>query len=171
MVAAARGGHSCLELGCGTGRLLNKIGGNHSVGIDISMAMLKHGDAPRVCQATANHLPFADNHFDTIVATKGVFRYLDPTKVFSECSRVLSTGGLLFVHQYTDNVWSIRRPSQVAGHLNDYDDYDNLADLNNLIRTNVFLWRSIRFWPYVARIPTPIAGRLWSHCVLVFTKI
>ena len=74
-------GHDVLELGCGLGDLLADMSaeGYDCQGIDASPAMVaatretlrrqKVADKISVILGTAQHLPFSDNSFDTVVST------------------------------------------------------------------------------------------------------
>ena len=91
---------SILDLGCGHGRLANRLsqrGKSLIVGVDLSMAMLKQGPShefPRL-QANAVELCFKDESFDTVVSM-GMFEYLeDPTPFLIEINRILKVDGVL----------------------------------------------------------------------------
>jgi ubiquinone/menaquinone biosynthesis C-methylase UbiE len=72
--------------------------------LDVSPLMIsqaqkiKSGDVPLFCHlASAYDLPFANDHFDTVLAM-GVLEYLDePWKALQEMSRVCKPGGVILV--------------------------------------------------------------------------
>lgn len=177
LVRVARDARRVLELGCGTGRLLGQLDG--AVGVDVSMAMLGQARARglRVAAADAHCLPFADRSFDAVVAAKGLFRYLDYSRAFAECARVLAPGGALAVHQYAARTWSPRdllgrRPGSPADHLHlrHPGELYRPARRAGLEPVRTHLWRSVRVPPYAVAVPPWLPGRLWSHCVVVFRR-
>ncbi|MCG8418776.1 MAG: methyltransferase domain-containing protein [Proteobacteria bacterium] len=168
-----------LEIGCGTGRLLSRSRARTRIGIDLSPLMLRHTRArgiDAVC-GDGHALPFASTTFDAIIAGKGTFRYLDYQRAFAECARVLIPGGRLAVHQYAAHTWSALswlRPTQGAPrdalHINQLDELCAPARNAGLALDRVYLWRSVRIWPYAVPVPPWLPGCLWSHCVVVFGK-
>lgn len=89
-----------LDLGCGTGRLLNRLAENfpdlEGIGVDLSPQMLKEAREtnqhhPRLIftQGNAEFLPCADNQFDAVFNTISFLHYPNPQQVFREVSRVL----------------------------------------------------------------------------------
>ena len=84
-----------LDLGCGTGKLLQRFPAG--VGVDLSLEML-HGargrrpDA-RLVQASATALPFADASFDAAVSAFVLRNLRDLAGAFSELHRVVRPGG------------------------------------------------------------------------------
>lgn len=184
---AARGAGRVLELGCGTGRLLAGVDARVRIGIDISPGMLRHARARglAVALADAHALPFAGASFDTVLAAKGLFRYLDASRAFRECARVLAPGGRLVVHQYAARTWSLAtlarllgraRPAPPAPAAARVHELDRPSELHHPARAAglrvaaTHLWRSVRVPPYALPIPTWLPGRFWSHCVVVFIK-
>lgn len=100
-------GQSVLDVGCGDGDLaveLSKRSAN-VVGIDASDAMI--GAAKRRAEqdqvnvefrvATAQHLPFPSEQFDTVVAVTILCFVDDAAPVFDEMARVLRPGGRLVI--------------------------------------------------------------------------
>lgn len=178
---AARGARRVLELGCGTGRLLARVGAPVRIGVDLSPAMLRvaRRRGLAVVLADAHGLPFAAGSFDAILAGKGTFRYLDYERAFAECARVLAPGGRLGVHQYAARTWSLgdlapgRRvdaPASEPLHLRHLGELLDPARRAGLRVETTHLWRSVRVPPYALPIPAWLPGRLWSHCTVIFRK-
>ncbi|MEL4894467.1 class I SAM-dependent methyltransferase [Crocosphaera sp. Alani8] len=101
-----------LDLGCGTGRLLNRLAKNfpnlQGIGADLSPQMLKQARAtnqhhPRLIftQGNAESLPFANNQFDAVFNTISFLHYPNPQKVFREVSRILKPQGKFYLVDYT----------------------------------------------------------------------
>lgn len=94
-----------LDIGCGTGRLLERIGreatGSRLVGLDRSAGMA--GEARRlrpqlhVERSTAEALPHPDRCFDAVVTTLSFHHWSDKAVAVSEVFRVLRPGGLFAV--------------------------------------------------------------------------
>lgn len=171
----ARGVERALEVGCGTGRLLATLRGRVCVGIDVSDGLLRIAAARGlvVVRADGHRLPFAAGSFDAITAGNGVFRYLDYGPAFAECARVLRRGGRLAVHQYARWSLRLRRRRRAADnplHVGDLVEVRRAAAAAGFREEDVYLWRSVRFWPYAVRIPQRVAWRFWDHVTFVFTR-
>lgn len=109
-------GHDILEVGVGTGLSLPLYPRDVQViGIDISIEMLAH--AQRRCRQEhlpqvsglvrmdAEHMAFADDSFDKVVAMYVASVVPDPVRLVSEMRRVCKPGGELFIvnHFQHDN--------------------------------------------------------------------
>ena len=103
-------GKRCLEIGCGGGRLLQRIlesGASSAAALDHSEEMLrlsgernatavresrldlKHGDASR--------LPWQDKSFDVVLSANTFFFIADPASALAEIRRVLITDGRVVI--------------------------------------------------------------------------
>lgn len=106
-----RAPRAVLDLGCGTGQLLQRIVTEYPtvrrlVGCDYSTGMLahavtrlrRHGSATLdlVC-GDAGRLPFADGTFDTVVCTEAFHWFPDQAAALAELHRVLVPGGSLLL--------------------------------------------------------------------------
>ncbi|MEA5533055.1 class I SAM-dependent methyltransferase [Crocosphaera sp. XPORK-15E] len=108
-----------LDLGCGTGRLLNRLAAQfpdlQGTGVDLSPQMLKearHNNQhhPRLIytKGNAESLPFANNQFDAVFNTISFLHYPNPEQVFSEVSRILRPQGQFYLADSTmGNIRSI----------------------------------------------------------------
>jgi ubiquinone/menaquinone biosynthesis C-methylase UbiE len=93
-----------LDVGCGTGALLERLAARcDPVGLDLSPAMLaraarrprqRAAATPLVC-ADAQHLPFRDAAFESVVSTFAINAVPDLDKALAEMLRVLGPGGSL----------------------------------------------------------------------------
>jgi len=96
-------GARALDVGCGTGRLVNAAQQSIpiAVGVDVSARMLatarclRHG--PLFVRATAEDLPFASGTFDVVTATLSLRHWWDADRGVRELARVLSPDGVLVV--------------------------------------------------------------------------
>ncbi len=93
-----------LDLGCGTGVLLERLApGGEAIGVDLSPAMLaraarrqtERGLAAALVCGDAQHLPFRDGAFDSVLSTFAVNAIPDLEQTLAEMLRVLRTGGSL----------------------------------------------------------------------------
>jgi ubiquinone/menaquinone biosynthesis C-methylase UbiE len=96
------GGARLLDVGCGTGDLLRRLGGRFAcAGCDPAEEMLAHARTANPTAdlrvASAESLPYDDDSFDVALCIE-VVRYLpDPRPALLELARVLRPGGLALV--------------------------------------------------------------------------
>ncbi|RMG41677.1 MAG: methyltransferase domain-containing protein, partial [Candidatus Dadabacteria bacterium] len=96
-----------LELGCGSGALLEKIlpRTGETIGVDYSQAMLnecaenlrEHRDSVDLRLGYLEHLPLADASADTAVAYMVMHHLPEPLRAFMDAFRVLRAGGRLII--------------------------------------------------------------------------
>ena len=99
-----------VDLGCGTGDLLQKLSHRTSVsnltGVDISSAMLHQTQLrvpqARVIKADLTSLPCEDESFKWIVSNAAI-QWCDSASVFSEMRRILRPDGQAFVSTFGPN--------------------------------------------------------------------
>ena len=111
-VLGALRGHaptSVLDLGCGTGQLLQRLADElsvrHLVGCDFSAGMLAHAGerlagahrSPALVRGDALRLPFRDGAFDAVVSTEAFHWFPDQDAAIAEIGRVLVRGGVLLL--------------------------------------------------------------------------
>ena len=135
----AAGGREVLDIGTGTGRILEILAGDiqRGVGIDLSHDMLRlararfQADHLRHCQARHGDmyaLPLESNSFDTAVIYQVLHYAEDPRAVLREAVRILRPGGLLLVADFErhdeeqlraehQHRWLGFEPEEVAGWL------------------------------------------------------
>jgi ubiquinone/menaquinone biosynthesis C-methylase UbiE len=104
-------GARLLEVGCGTGLILRRLGeyAAHAVGVDLSPGMLARARARGldVREGSATALPFADASFDVAVSFKTLAHVPDLPRALAEMARVVRPGGVLIAELY--NPRSLRR--------------------------------------------------------------
>jgi ubiquinone/menaquinone biosynthesis C-methylase UbiE len=112
-----RHGQSLLDVGCGTGALLEllteRCPGVHLAGSDPCSAML---DIARVrvpasvslVGAFAERLPFAGGCFDVVVSVSAFHFFHRPGEALAEMSRVLRPGGRLVITDWCDDFLTCR---------------------------------------------------------------
>ncbi len=103
---------SYLDVGCGTGIVLDEVGSGFKkqVGLDISQGALglttERVSSPLVC-ADACRLPFADNSFDLVSCLDVLEHVRDDLDCIRECFRVCKPGGyMVFSAPALDFLWS-----------------------------------------------------------------
>ncbi len=101
-------GHDVLELGCGLGDLLADmtLAGYHCQAVEQSLPMVEAarqtmqrrtpGQKAWIIHGSAQHLPFSNTSFDTVVSTFPSEYIYDPDTI-AEIERVLRPGGRLIV--------------------------------------------------------------------------
>lgn len=98
-----RPGDRVLEVGCGAGNILEKIGpGAELHGVDLSPFLLEKAArrlGPRAVlkQGFAEKLPYADASFDRVYCSEVLEHVLDPGAVLGELRRVVRPGGRVVV--------------------------------------------------------------------------
>jgi ubiquinone/menaquinone biosynthesis C-methylase UbiE len=110
-VAGAVAGRDALEIGCGTGLILERTAAvaRRATGIDLSAGMARFTTSQKgltVAQASATDLPFADDSFDVVYSFKVLPHVPDLAAAMREIRRVLRPGGRAFVEVY--NPWSLK---------------------------------------------------------------
>lgn len=99
-----------LEVGCGTGLLLERIArfARSAKGIDLSDGMLEKARARGldVTRGSATDLPFADASFDVACSFKVLPHVRDIHRALAEMTRVVRPGGSLVIELY--NPYSLR---------------------------------------------------------------
>lgn len=101
-----------LDLGCGTGRLLNRLASQfpnlRGTGLDLSPQMIRlarQGNLyhPRLIflEGNAEALPFASGQFDAVFNSFSFLHYPNPERVLAEVSRVLSPSGYFYLVDLT----------------------------------------------------------------------
>jgi len=97
-------GSSILDVGCGTGILLQQLRqlgkGLNLYGMDIAPEMVKvarakFGKSVELRQGSANSLPYGDNSFDYVTCATSFHHYPNPDNSLREMFRVLKLGGKL----------------------------------------------------------------------------
>ena len=97
-------GRDVLEVGCGTGLILERVAevARSHIGIDLSDEMLAHARARglETRQASATELPFEDASFDVVYSFKVLSHVPDLRLALSEMARVTRPGGRVFIELY-----------------------------------------------------------------------
>ena len=103
---------SVLDIGCGTGRFLNRLAAKFprifATGLDLSAEMLRqarktnqYSDRLIFIQGNAESLPFADKQFAAIFNSISFLHYPHPQQVFAEVKRVLQPQGRFYLADHS----------------------------------------------------------------------
>jgi ubiquinone/menaquinone biosynthesis C-methylase UbiE len=99
-----------LEVGCGTGLVLERIArfARRAQGVDLSPGMLAKASARGldVREASATELPFPDASFDVVCSFKVLAHVPEIERAIAEMGRVTRPGGVVIAEFY--NSWSLR---------------------------------------------------------------
>jgi len=110
-------GADVLEVGCGTGLLLERFArfARSARGVDLSPGMLARARARGldVAEASATELPFPDASFDVACSFKVLPHVRDITKALAEMTRVVRPGGHVIAEFY--NPHSLRALAKRLG--------------------------------------------------------
>jgi len=103
-------GRDVLEVGCGTGLILEKLArfARRAEGVDLSPGMLEHAKRRglEVREGSATELPYPDASFDVAVSFKVLAHVPDIERALSEMARVCRPDGYVIAELY--NPWSLR---------------------------------------------------------------
>lgn len=120
-----------LDVGCGTGEILNTIKTLYPAvslfGIDISKEMLKQAEEKglnnsRLFLGDAECLPFENEKFDLLICTDSFHHYPNPQRAIDEFYRVLRKGGILLLADF----W---KPFPIRQLMNLFIPYSNEGDV------------------------------------------
>jgi len=161
-LAPAREGGRALDLGCGTGIMLDKLSARYGqvTGLDISQEMLEGYDlsdlraglSVGLVRGDMAALPFATGHFDAIVCRSALHHMEDEHGVLAEIARVLAPDGRLILGEpANDNLltraaraWVKRRPSY--GTIHTIDRAYTRRQLRELLQAaGLVVRREVRF--------------------------
>jgi ubiquinone/menaquinone biosynthesis C-methylase UbiE len=166
-------GKQVLEVGCGTGLILDRVSrfAAGSQGIDLSAGMLARAAARglSVSQASATALPLPDASVDVAYSFKVLAHIPDIAGALAEMARVVRPGGYVIAEFY--NARSLRRlvkavkpPTAVSDTTHDehvYTRYDDAAAIRGYLPAGLdwIATRGIRvITPVAAVLRVPVLG-------------
>jgi ubiquinone/menaquinone biosynthesis C-methylase UbiE len=175
-VGAVAGG-ICLEAGCGTGLILQRLRSQfrRCVGIDLSHGMLQlaRNRDHSVARATVTALPFRDQTFDRVCSFKVLAHVPDIHRAMGELVRVTKPGGLLALEFYNRRSlrgirWRLKlvfggEATGAARETDLYTRYDDLRSISSFLPADVRLEAvrgSIVVTPFAGLLRLPVVGRL-----------
>lgn len=151
LVAPHVAGKEVLEVGCGTGLILDRIArtAKRAVGVDLSPGMLElaKGRGLEVHESDATSLPFEDATFDVAVSFKVLAHVENIGRAMAEMARVVRPGGRVIAEFY--NAHSVRtlvkrvKPNSAINKgvvdTDVYTRYDSLADVKSYLPASLEL--------------------------------
>ncbi len=166
-------GRDVLELGCGTGLILERVAAvaRSAVGLDLSRGMIEkaHARGLSVANGSVTALPFADESFDLVYSYKVLAHVPDIDLAIAEAARVTRSGGHMLLEFY--NPWSVRyfakrvgRPGKIsAGRKEDevFTRWDSPRAIRRRIPSNCSLvdFRGVRVLTPAAFVhKVPVVG-------------
>lgn len=168
-------GRRCLEVGCGTGLILERVArvASEAVGIDLSPGMLEKARERglTVHEAPATRLPFDDARFDVVYSFKVLAHVPEIEAALAEMARVCAPGGTLLAEFY--NPYSLRYLAKTLGPARKvsetrteaavYTRFDPPARVRALVPPGARLvdLRGVRvFTPTARAVTLPVVGPL-----------
>jgi SAM-dependent methyltransferase len=168
-------GKDVLEVGCGTGLILDRARrfARHAAGVDLSGGMLGQAAARglAVAQASATALPVRDASFDVAYSFKVLAHIPDITGALAEMSRVVRPGGWVIAEFYNARslrrlIKAVKKPTAVSAKTDDeavYTRYDSADDIRGYLPADL-RWvtsRGIRIVTPAAQVMrVPVVGAL-----------
>ena len=124
----ARPGMNILDLGVGTGRLLERYPDLNRYGVDISLQYLKIARGKGIVPifSRSEELPMADGSFDILVTTDVLEHVLDLHATLQEMTRVVTKGGYIVIRvPYRENLAPYLAPDipYEFVHLRNFDEF------------------------------------------------
>jgi ubiquinone/menaquinone biosynthesis C-methylase UbiE len=157
-------GADVLEVGCGTGLILERVAGfaARAAGLDLSGGMLARAQERglEVVQGSATALPYADESFDVVYSFKVLAHVADIRRALSEMARVTRPGGHVLAEFYNPRslrylVKVLKPPSAVSDQTDDeavYTRYDDLTAIKRYL-PDTLRYQTVRG----VRIVTPVS--------------
>ncbi|HTI31144.1 MAG TPA: metalloregulator ArsR/SmtB family transcription factor [Sphingomonas sp.] len=150
-----------VDLGTGTGRMLELFGGTNAIGLDRSPEMLRlaraklDGRGVELRQGEVTALPLADGIADTVIVHQVLHYLADPAAAIAEAARILGPGGRLLVADFASHDHEELRDtaaharlgfddSQIAGWLADAGLALDATETLEGGKLTVKLWRAAK---------------------------
>jgi len=144
-----RGTNSLLDIGCGTGVLLNKLSEIYPKaklnGVDpvtemLSIARKRLADNIELKNSWAEKLPYDDNSFD-VISSCSMFHYIkNPKKAMGEIDRVLKPNGKLIITDWCRDYTSCQLYNIYMGLFNNaHIKIYNRKELTNMLKDLGFI--------------------------------
>jgi ubiquinone/menaquinone biosynthesis C-methylase UbiE len=157
-------GADILEVGCGTGLILERVAefAGRAAGIDLSDGMLAKARERGldVVQGSATELPYDDESFDVVYSFKVLAHVEDIETAMAEMARVTRPGGYVLAEFYNPRslrylVKRLKPPTAVSSSTSDeavYTRYDSIEQIKRYLPSSLS-WQTVRG----IRIVTPVS--------------
>lgn len=178
LVTPFAAGKRVLEIGCGTGLILDRVArvAQEAIGIDLSPRMVEIAQSKGLSALVSDveKLPFPDAHFDVVYSFKVLAHVRRIHRALTEIARVVRPGGRVFLEFYNRQSprYLIRRlrgghPIATDAHDNEvYFRFDSRADvLDYLPKELSFLrWHGVRLFTLLpSSVAWPLVGPVLSQ--------
>lgn len=166
-------GKKTLEIGCGTGLILERVHevAKEAVGVDISTGMLDvcRKKGLNVLEASATELPFEDNSFDMVYSFKVLAHVPEIEKAIKEIARVTKPKGrvvLEFYNPFSFKGINEKLRTMVRRGRPVYIRHDSLRGIRRLLpeEFRIVSTRGIRiFAPFAACYTMPVISFFFKY--------
>jgi SAM-dependent methyltransferase len=149
--------HRILDVGVGTGRLLDMLQCANKYGIDISTEYLKITAQKdiEVCYGLIEDMPYKDGVFDVIVCTDVLEHVLDLKLASEKILACLKPGGHLIVRvPYRENLEHYLDAPYEFVHLRNFDEYSLFMHFNKIMKCEVLHHSTVGSSPHPDRLKT-----------------
>jgi len=162
-------GREVLEVGCGTGLILQRLAAiaSRAVGVDLSPGMLRKARERglEVTEGRAEALPFPDASFDVAVSFKVLAHVPDVRAALAEMARVVRPGGHVAAEFYNRHslrylVKRLKPPTPIDEGVHDGDvttRYDTLREVRDFLPSGL---ETVRVRGIRICIPAALAMRV-----------
>ncbi len=169
-ISTSARGHDILEIGVGTGLILERTAkvARRATGIDLSLGMagVSSRKGLTVLNASVNALPFPDDSFDVVYSCKVLPHVPDITGGLLELARVVRPSGTMLVEFYNPLSFkglTYRIMTRTRGHEPVFVRHDTVNDVENYVPDGwrIESVRGIRVFAATGRFYTaPVLGSM-----------
>lgn len=151
VTAPAEGAACCLDIGCGSSRILGGL--DSALGLDIELSKLRYASkyGKPLVNASVYALPFADDSFDCVVCSQVIEHLGQEPQPFREMARVVKSGGRLVIGtpDYGGLPWRIIEPIYrfflPGGYADEHISHYTRENLIPLIESYGFTLQQVRY--------------------------
>ena len=130
------GATQILDVGCGTGHLLDEAEAENKVGVDLSISMLRlaseRGCPAHLVMADGGRLPFRDRSFSSVISQDAIVHFKDPEALTREMVRTCARGGRIITTATKTTIFSRLMSVYARIHLRVYLRSFSLRELEKI---------------------------------------
>ncbi len=151
VTALDEGAASCLDVGCGSSRILGSLG--NGLGLDVQLSKLRYARkyGKPLVNASVYALPFGDGSFDCLVCSQLIEHLPADPEPFREMARVVRKGGRLIIGtpDYARLSWRIIEPIYhlvlPGGYADEHITRYTREGLIHLMESHGFAFQCVRY--------------------------